>query len=405
MSSGYYDLTAATAAAKELYDNQKVASVVMSSSPFLALVPKKTNFVGSQYPIAVKYGQSQGRSASFANAQTNQSAPQLKRFNVTRVRDYSIATIDRETMLASASDMGAFLDGLTLEMDSAMQTLEMSMSSAVFRSGTGSIGAISTITSGVILLTNISDHVQYEVNQVLQANATDGGTPRTALGYVIAVDRTLGKVTVSATAGGAAGTPTSWAANDFLLMQGDNNAKMAGLLAWLPTVAPTAGDSFFGVDRSVDPVRLAGFRADYSNMSLEEAFNTGSSELSRLGGKPNYAIVNNTTWTAIQNALGSKVQIVDIKSDVGIGFRGLVIQGAVGPITILADPFCPPATCFMLTLSTWELKSLGDAPHIQEDNGQMLTVGTADAREIRISLYGNIVCKEPGHNGNFKLGA
>ena len=73
-----------------------------------------------------------------------------------------------------------------------------------------------------------------EVNQVLQANATDGGTPRAALGYVIARNVVAGTITVSATTwGGAAGSPTNWTGGDYLLVQGDNNATISGLQAWL----------------------------------------------------------------------------------------------------------------------------------------------------------------------------
>ena len=39
----------------------------------------------------------------------------------------------------------------------------------------------------------------------------------------------------------------------------------------IPSSAPTAGDSFFSVDRSADSTRLAGIRFDGSSLPLEEA--------------------------------------------------------------------------------------------------------------------------------------
>ena len=143
---------------------------------------------------------SQGRSSVFSTAQANQSAVQIQSFLLTRKSDYSIATIDNQTMLASATDKMAFLEGAKLVIDGAIRSIVLSLASAEFRSGTGSIGKISSISTGVITLTSASDVVQFEVNQVLQANATDGGTPRAALGYVIAVNRSGGTVTVQAPA-------------------------------------------------------------------------------------------------------------------------------------------------------------------------------------------------------------
>lgn len=43
---GYLNLTAMNAALKELYDGQVVENLVYSDNPFLALVPKKTDFGG-----------------------------------------------------------------------------------------------------------------------------------------------------------------------------------------------------------------------------------------------------------------------------------------------------------------------------------------------------------------------
>ena len=54
------------------------------------------------------------------------------------------------------------------------------------RAGTGSVGAISTITAGVIVLTNPADVNQFSINQTLQANSSDGGSPRAAVSVLAA---------------------------------------------------------------------------------------------------------------------------------------------------------------------------------------------------------------------------
>jgi hypothetical protein len=406
---GILDLTAMNAALKELYDGQTVENLVYADNPLAALIPKKTDFGGKYKPIPIITGASQGRSATFSNAQGNQSAVNIESFLLTRVSDYSIAQIDNQTMLASRTDKMAFLEGSKVVIDGALRSLTLSMASAQYRSGTGSIGQIATggITAGVITLANAADVVQFEVNMTLQANATDGGTPRATLGYVVAVNRSLGTVTVSDTAqGGAAGSPVGWIAGDYLLVQGDNNAKMSGLAAWVPAASPSA-TTFFGVDRSQDVTRLGGVRYDGSAQSIEEALIDGSSLLAREGGKASHAFMNFASYSALEKALGSKVQYVDLKGPADIAFRGIQINGANSMIKVIPDRNCIPQTAFLLQLDTWAMNSLGDAPQILRygDGLEMLRVYNADAGEVRCGYYGQVACNAPGWNCNVALGA
>jgi hypothetical protein len=399
----YLNLTAMNAALKELYDGQVVENLVYSDNPFLALVPKKTDFGGKYKPIPIITGVSQGRSATFSNAQGNQSPVQIQSFLLTRVADYSLATIDNQTMLASRTDKMSFLEGAKLVVDGAFRSITNSLASSLFRSGTGSIGAIGSVSTGVITLSNPNDVVQFEVNQTLQANATDGGTPRAALGYVIAVNRSLGTVTVSATGlGGAAGSPSGWAPADFLLVQGDVNAKVKGLAAWLPDTSPTAGDNFFGVDRSQDVTRLAGIRYDGSAQSIEESLIDSSSLLAREGGKPDVCITNFATYAALEKSLGSKVQYVDMKGPAEIAFRGIMVNGANSMIKVFPDRNCQPQKGYLLQMNSWCLNSLGEAPQILRygDGLEMLRVSNADAGEVRIGYYANLSSNAPGYNAN-----
>lgn len=407
-ASTLFDLTAANAALKELYDGQVVENLVYADNPFLAMLKKNTDFGGKYKPIPIITGVSQGRSATFSNAQGNQSAVQIESFLLKRVPDYSIAQIDNQTMLASKTDKMSFLEGSKVVIDGAIRSITNSLASGLFRSGTGSLSQVGSISTGVITLSNAADVVQFEINQTLQANSTDGGTPRAAVGYVIAVNRSVGTVTVSAASlGGAAGTPAGWTANDFLLVQGDNNLKVSGLAAWLPFTAPTAGDNFFGVDRSVDPVRLGGVRYDGSSQSIEEAAIDGSSLLAREGGKAGVGICSFASYAALEKSLGSKVQYVDMKGPAEIAFRGIAINGANSVIKVFPDRNCPALTMYLLQMDTWALESLGDAPQILKymDGAEMLRVYNADAAELRCAYYANLRTNAPGWNANIKLSA
>lgn len=406
----YLDLASMNAALKELYDNQTVENLVYADNPFMAMVPKKTDFGGKYKPIPIITGVSQGRSSAFNFAQGNQSPMQIESFLLTRVSDYSIATIDNQTMLASKTDKMAFLEGAKILIDGAIRSITNSVASALFRSGSGSIGQVSgALSTGVITLADPTSVVQFEINMVLQANATDGGaTPRAALGYVVAVNRSAGTVTVSATGlGGAPGNPAAWAANDFLLVQGDNNAKCAGLAGWMPVTAPGSTDLFFGVNRSVDTVRLGGVRYNGQAQSIEEALIDASSLLAREGGKPKDCIVNFNSYSALEKSLGSKVIYVDAKSPANIEFRGIQVNGAASSFRVFPDRNCPQQIGYLLQLDTWCLEGLGDVPQILRygDGLEMLRVSNADAGELRVGAYYNLRTNAPGWNAVVQLSA
>lgn len=407
--SAYLDLSAANPFLKEWYDGQKVQNLAYDENPFLAVVPKDEDTGGKYYPVPIQYEVSQGRSSTFATGQANQAALAAAEFMVTRKKDYSFATVDNETLECAASDKGTFMRTATAAIDSAIQAATISVSSALFRSGTGTIGKIATggITSGVITLTNPADVVQFGVNQTLQANATDGGTPRAALGYVIARSIRNGTITVASSGlGGSAASPTSWAAGDFLLVQGDNNLKISGLPAWLPMTDPTSSDNFYGVNRSAD-YRLFGINYDGSGQPIEEALIDHALLMGREGVSPSHFVTNFGSMAALVKALGTRKVYVDLKGPAQIGFRAVEVDGPNGPIKAFADRSCQAAQGFMLKMNTWKLISIGPVPKIlrYEDRVEMLRVYSADAAEARIAYYANLISTAVGKNGQTTLSA
>jgi hypothetical protein len=405
---------------KELYDDQKVQWLTYKDNPALAMIKKEEKFPGKYYPVPVVYGLSQGAAAQFATAFANQSSPSVAEFLVTRVGDFSITTIDGQLLAAAQTDPGAFIDGSELMIDAAWQTAVNRIASAMFRNGAGTIGQLSSLTnisgtSYTLVLVNPDDSVQFEVGQVLMAvaNVDGSGTQSSYAGTITAVDRNAGSLIITIPT-----ASTGWTANYYLATQGDlpstsnNNfqpsgstvtnrlLKIAGFAAWLPVTAPSSGDSFFGVDRSVDVQRLAGVSFDGSSLSLEEALLQGTGRIAMNGGKPDVGICSYATYTAIITSLGAKVQYIDQK--IGeIGFRGVQVNGANTVMNVFPDRNCPDGLIYCLEMDTWALRSQGPAPHILKymDEIEILRVPGVDAAELRVGSYLNMYCKKPGHNG------
>lgn len=405
---GYLDLTAMNAALKELYDGQVIENLVYADNPFFAMIPKKTDFGGKYKPVPIITGVSQGTSATFSSAQANQSAVQIQSFLLTRSSQYAIATIDNQTMLASKTDKMSFLEGSKLVIDGALRSATNAICSALFRSGTGSLAQIGSVSisgagpyTNIITLKNINDVVQFELNMWLAVSATDGAAVGAVVGYVSAVDRILGKVTVISVA-----DPTAtWTANAYISVQGDLNLKPKGLAGWIPSTVSNV-DSFYGVNRSVDRTRLAGVYYDGSAQSIEEALIDSSSLLGREGGRPNVFVTNFASYSALEKSLGAKVQYVDMKQG-DIAFRGIMVNGATSAIKVVADRNCQPLTGYLLQMDTWALEGLGEVPQILRygDGLEMLRVSNADAGEVRVGAYYAIRTNAPGWNAQVLLSA
>jgi len=409
------------AALKELYTGDDyMKDLVYKKNPLLALMPKdeSSDGMGGKYiPVPLIYGTPQGRSATFTNAQNNQTAPSLVSFFVYRVSNYQIATITNELLEATKGSAAAFIDEAKLVVDTSFRNISNDLASDLYGAGNGVRGQYSSISTGVIQLAVPAQIVQFEVGMALVSFSISGNTYTQStganIGYVIAVNRSSGQLTVSATAGGAAGTPTNWSTTfPYLGVQGDvvfgaitqqqSYPKVSGLAAWLPLTAPSSGDNYWGVDRSADVTRLAGVRFDGSGESIEEALIDASALVAREGGEPDMCFMNFASWSALEKSLGAKVQYVDVKhEEADIAFKGITVHAPYGPITVIPDRNCPALTCYLLQLNTWKFRSLNRAPHILRygmEGLEALRVGNADAMEIRIGYYGNLVCNAPGWN-------
>lgn len=391
---------------KTIFPSGLPKDATYKDNPLLALMPKATDFYGEDAKAPLKYAPNAGRSSTFATAQTNSTNVKNVAFRYSRVSDYAVARITNELILASKNNAGAFVSALKQEIDSAQLNVSNSAAQAVYGNGSGVIGQLAsstTLASTLIQLRNIEDVVFFEVDYRIKLSAAaGGGSVRSGVLTVVAVDRELGTITVDANISTAIPAAT---VNDYISIEGDYDKKMKGLAAWVPAVAPTTGDSFFGVDRSVDVTRLAGFRGDLSSLPIEEALIQGGMKIGRDGGKVDHVFMSFQKYADLTKSLGSKVQFVDILAkDANINFQGVKVNLGKSIATVIPDRNCPDNKMFMLQLDSWKVHSLEGMPMILDMDGlKMLRVSNDDAAEIRVGYYAQIACCWPGANGQFSI--
>lgn len=424
---------------KELYNDDAyvMRDLVFNRNPALALITKdesEEGMGGKNFPIPVLTDTGAGRSADYGTGQQYQTPPVTQEFFVTRIKNYSFATITGDFLRASAQSIGAFMPGAELNVKSAFRSIGNDLAHDFFGDGSGTRGTYGLgaggIANGVITLDSKSQALQFGVGMALVAfnkvAQTALQSPGQVVGFVIAVDTSAGTVTASLTLGGAAASPGSWgAAYPYLAQAGDVNfatnglssalmLKAAGLGAWIPSVTPTTGDNFFMVDRSSSPSKLAGLRYDVSGESIQDGLIDSVNDLQSQAseaGDPDMIFINPVSYQTLVKQLTSQgvYQMIKAKinEEVSISFKALVLPTAHGEIAILQDRNCPAQSAWIVTLATWKLKTLGKCPQFLTFPGFYDQIGQpvygSDAVQLQVGYYGNFCCNAPGANAFVKL--
>jgi hypothetical protein len=411
------DTTALTAVLKQKYSDKAVALLCYKKNPFFALTEKETDLGGKNYVIPVRNATPQGRGTTIGTAQANKTASVYNSFVVTRVSDYATATITGEAIKASKGDENSLIEGLTKEIDGAINTCMRSIAICMFRNGGGARGQISTgssVAGTTITLATTTDVTNFEYGMTVCTAADDGYNNGGALAglrnngttvlTVVGIDRDLGTVTVNQNWNTIPGCATS----DYIFQTaagvGSDYASMIrGLSAWLPATAPGTSDNFFGVNRNTDVTRLGGIRVVGAGAAIEDTLIDAAVRSVREGGSPDHALMNPLDWAKLVKSIGAKV-LYDRASPIDepeIGFKAVMLDGPEGPIKIIADVNCPIGTFYMLQLDTWTFHSLGQAPQLLDFDGlTIIRNPTADSYDVRVGFYGNLACTAPGWNVN-----
>ncbi len=419
---------------KQLYSDDAwvMKDLVFNKNRFLSMVDKdetEMGLGGLNFPIPVLYDVGGGGSANLGTAQTYQTAPATASFLLTTVNVYRVGSIQNQFLRASAQNIGAFMPAAKMNVKSLYMGAANDIAYQMFSDGSGVRGTYGlgsgSITNGVITLDNLGQVYQFSVNMALVSFSISGSTATQstggAIGYVVGIDTGAGTVTVSATLQGNPGTPSTWStAFPYLGRAGDtlfsanglksaNMLCIAGLGAWIPSVAPTTGDAFFTQDRSVSPTKLAGLRFPGSSESIQDCLIDATNQLaaqSSEAGDPDVIFINPVSYqTLVKNLTGQgQYQMIKAKvnEEVEISFKALVLPTANGEISIIQDRNCPAQTAYILTMKTWKLRSLGKIPQFLTFPGFYDMLGFPipgqDAVEIRVGGYLNLSCNAPGAN-------
>lgn len=393
---------------KELYPEGVPQDIMMRNHPFLSMVQKDGNTTGEYMVIPVLYDLPSGRSASIATLLASNgpiSPTKSKKFQPSLVEDYAGTWLNMLTVYKTMNDRGAFVEARKQEIDGLLKQLGNSLSHALYRDGSGSVGRINSAgaASQTITLTNRADTKFFTIGGLYAVAADSSGVPgalRDSGDFVEvdAVDEDAGTVHFTTA---VATTITGAVANDWFIPVGDLSEKVTGLQGWIPLATPSS-TAFFGVDRTTHPTRLAGNRLDQPTVPMEDTIMELAEVMAERGARPDRCFVSPRGFTKVSKRLGAKVNYEGAGGGAAVGFSSVTIHTSAGEVKITPDPDCPEGQGFLLTMDTWRLKHLLELPHIVTDDGvKALRRAALDQIEIRARYYAQLVCYAPGHNGTF----
>jgi hypothetical protein len=419
---------------KELYPAGLPAEIMMRKHVLMTKLTKDGEAYGEYMVIPVVYDNPAGRSAAVATllgASGEAFSPiaptKSVKFNVSLASDYAATWINELTIRKAANDRGAFVNARKFEVDGLLRQLGNSLAHALYRAGDGTVGkgdGAWTITGNVITLATRADAKFFGIGMHLDFIANSSGAPSGAARALAAtyrvvvtkVDEDAGTVTCALNGNGAAVTDisayyTSLANTDWIAPVGDYNAnwattgavKVRGLAAWLPLTAPSGGESFWGVDRSVHATRLAGSRLNDSTAPAEDSIMALAELMHERGANPDFVVISPRQFTKMSKRLNAKVEYDGAGGDAKYGFMTFGIATSAGVLPVYADPDCQEDRGYILTLDTWRIKHLGLPEIVTTDGLNALRRSQADAIEIRCRYYAQLVCYAPGENGVFAV--
>lgn len=400
---------------KHLYPYpEDVTRAMYKNNTLLAMLAKEYDGYGKNWHLPIRIAHTAGRSHTFANAKANKAGSVVKEFQINVASNYSLYSVDGKLQRQTSNNKGAFVEAFEFELEGAMDAMNRNLGYEPYANGGGAIGAIQTagtvIASQLVVLQKPDDIVKFEVGTKLVVSATDGttGVQRAGTITIASIDRDAGSFVIAEAslvgAIPAISNNSNTTFGDFIFADGDFGAGVKGLDAWIPATAPTAGDSFFGLDRSTDASRLAGSRVDGRGLSPEEQLLKACQVGMRNGAKLDKFFLNDIDFLALDLALGSRKMYADAMTEVKVGFTGIKVATGYGFVEVFSDYNCPQGVGWGLEMDLWSIKGPGHFPFIDSrDGSKILREDSADAYEGRIVAYYQMLCRAPSGQVRIRL--
>jgi hypothetical protein len=350
----------------------------------------------------VKYANSQNISLgddNIAAAQAVNTSSKAIRFSIepSIMTGEAILPITQleQSLRGSAYSFGSLIE---TEVDGMMDEFYTRRAFQLYRDSFGARGQISAIVGNVISLVNSFDVINVMQGMTLNASTnSNGSAPRVGTITAGSVDISDGNFTVDNVA-----NITGLAVGDYVFAATEiGQLAMEGLSLCTPAIAPVAGDSFRGRDRSLDATRLAGARLTNAQASgpLEQNIVKLLTLIRQVGGSADFATMNSERAMEVRTRLGAKVRY-EPGGDATYGFNTFTFDTPQGPVKVVDDPDCPTTGAWVGKTKSHKIRTLGEFVRIDESDGNWAIRKPSNNQiAVRIRSVSNYLQTEPRNFG------
>lgn len=390
---------------KRKYVEKDLTNQALIQSPFFRTLRKIDDLTGEGIYVPYNYGLPPNGSASYSKAQTNIKASNVARWFLERNEYHASHTIDSEAIFASRGKEAAFLSAKEKEVSEQLKSLQMQFAVHAWGAGTGVLGQTSTDPgtggTGTITLVDKRDAAKLMIGQYLGAcAAATGGTQRTDIYYITAINRRTGVIDITR----SSGSSNDWAALDYIFTDGNYDALVSGVQAWIPSADPST--TLMGMTRTDDPTMKAGWRGADEGSIEESALALAADMGQYFNGAASGLWLSPYNWFRLERELESKNRkVMDSRASDYFGTSALSMLTPHGSVPVMADPFAPSDAGFLLDHSTWEIHHMEGLPHVVVDDGltAVRTGDTSPGIKIQFRAWWEVLCFNPFRNGRFPI--
>jgi hypothetical protein len=376
----------------------------------------KAEKTGDAVSIPLAYDLGVGAATTASASYNAATLAQRTRFLVTPFKSYRTTVVDLSQAEYANGDDNSVVDLLEDEAQKCMDAAKMDIDAALGGTGGGEIGTIASSTGSgpyVLTMSQRSDMLRMQVNQTYVSKATPlSGSLDTGTFTVTNLNVNALQATVTAN--------SSWAPTNGHVF-GVNGVMAAstaavvwpGILGWIPPASarPVSSTLFFGVDRSVDELKLAGSALDVSGantsigtMGTLEGIEMLAYQVADVpGATPDLVVMSFAQLGKIKAQLQTQGRYnrEDRKGKgIEVYYQTVVIAGPRGDMDIIASSNWPSNQVAILDKSSWTIGSPGNQPikpagvdglPFQNSPGQ-----DAAICQYRVSCF--VYCTAPGWN-------
>ena len=380
------NLTNADKALKSFYLDAVSEQLNSKANPLLSMIEKSTDDVwGKEVRKLAIYGMNGGIGAGTEDGDLpDATGNNYEQFVVTLKNLYGTIEISDKAVRASENNSGAFVSLLNSEMEGLLKASAFNFGRMLFGDGSGTLGKVTAITSGVITLDSVKNVIE---GMVVDFRTSGGEAISGADGRrILAVDRKNKKITVS----GTTLTTDTVAANSIVTVQGSYNNEITGLKA----IFSDSG-SIYGLSRSTHSWLIPYIKTSAGSVS-EVMIQTAIDEIeAQSGGNVDLIVCSWGVRRALQALFATNRRAIDVVELAG-GYKAMSYNG----IPIVADRFCPDGTMYLLNTADFTLHQLCDWQWLEGDDGKVLKqVAGKPVYSATLVKYADLICARPNGQG------